>query len=60
MKSIPPALHCDALEREPLDPSILAGGWIGKGVVRSRAHDAVVLGFANSNWSRHILDGPIG
>ena len=40
-------------------PSTLAGGWIGKGVIRSRPHDAVVLGFANANWSRHIVDGPI-
>ena len=40
-------------------PNSLAGGWIGKGVFRRRPHDALVVGIANANWSRDIVDGPI-
>ena len=40
-------------------PNTLAGGWIGKGVFRRRPHDALVVGIANANWSRDIVDGPI-
>jgi len=40
-------------------PNTLAGGWIGKGVFRRRPHDALVVGVANANWSRDIVDGPI-
>ena len=40
-------------------PNSLAGGWIGKGVFRRRPHDALVVGVANANWSRDIVDGPI-
>ena len=40
-------------------PNTLAGGWIGKGVFRRRHHDALVVGIANANWSRDIVDGPI-
>ena len=35
-----------------------AGGWVGKGVIRSRPSDAVVVGLSNANWSRAIPDGP--
>jgi len=40
-------------------PNTVAGGWIGKGVIRRRPHDALVIGVTNANWSRDIVDGPI-
>ena len=40
-------------------PNTVAGGWVGKGVFRSRPFDAVVVGLSNANWSRAIPDGPI-
>lgn len=41
------------------DPEFVAGGWVGKGVIRSRPFDAVVVGLSNANWSRAIPNGPI-
>ena len=40
-------------------PNSVAGGWIGKGVLRRRPHAALVVGVTNANWSRDIVDGPI-
>ena len=40
-------------------PNTVAGGWVGKGVIRSRPFDAVVVGLSNANWSRAIPNGPI-
>ena len=40
-------------------PNTYAAGWIGKGVIRTRPHDALVLGVTNANWNRRIQGGPI-
>ena len=40
-------------------PNTVAGGWVGKGVIRGRPFDAVVVG-DNANWSRTIPDADLG
>ena len=40
-------------------PRTYAGGWVGKGLLRNRPDDAIVIGIVNANWSRDIPDGPI-
>lgn len=32
-------------------PAFVSGGWLGKGVIRSRPHDTLVIGLARAGWS---------